>query len=127
MRNQVLGALIVGTALAFAPAAMAEHHEGHGKKWEEYKKLSPEEREKFHAERKAKWEAMSDAEKLKVIEERRGNMRKEMDDKWNSMSDQEKIKFTEERMKHMHKHKGDGKNFKKHGERRSGKPAPAER
>lgn len=105
MRNQLLGALIVGTALSFSPAAMAEppKHGDDGKRWEEIKNMTPEEREKFHAERKAKWDALSTKEKVKMIEERRAQKRKEMDERWNAMSDEEKIRHVEERMKQKHK------------------------
>lgn len=107
--GKLFTALILGSALAFTTPAFADSHEGkHGKKWEEIKKLSPEEREKFKAERKAKWDALSKEEKLKVIEERRANMRQKMDERWNAMSDDEKIAFTEKRFKP----RGDRSGFK---------------
>ena len=49
--------------------------------------------------RKAQWESMSDAEKVKFIEEKRSERIQEMNKKWNNMSDAEKIKFAEERRK----------------------------
>ena len=109
MRKHLLGAIIVGTALSFSHAAFAEPpKDGHdGKRWEEIKNMTPEEREKFHAERKAKWEALSTKEKVKMIEERRAEKRKEMDERWSAMSDEEKIKHVEERMKRKHKRMGE--------------------
>jgi predicted Fe-S protein YdhL (DUF1289 family) len=64
----------------------------------EYKQLSPEQREKFHQERKAKWDAMSKEEKLATIEKRHAAKKAKMEEKWNSMSDDEKIAFVEKRM-----------------------------
>lgn len=99
MHSKLFSALIIGTALSFSPAAMAEDHEGHDKKkWEEIKNMTPEEREKFHAERKAKWEALTAEEKVQMIEERRAQKRQEMDDKWNAMTAEEKIQHVEKRM-----------------------------
>ena len=116
MRNKIAALLLIGTSLVFSPAVMAgEHGEGgeskehagkfkgeHGGDWEKFKNMSPEEREKFKAERKAKWEALSDSEKVKMIEEKRAKRMQEMDSRWKSMSDAEKIKFAEERMKRGH-------------------------
>lgn len=77
---------------SFQPALAHDHKGFEGK---DKPKLTKEE----HEERKAKWEAMSDAEKIKVIEEKRAEKRQKMDEKWSSMSDAEKIAFVEERRK----------------------------
>lgn len=64
---------------------------------EKMKNMSPEDREKFMQERKAKWDALSKEEKLKMIEERR----KQREARWNAMSDDEKIEHVEKKMKRM--------------------------
>lgn len=73
---------------------------------EEFKKLTPEQKEAFKAKKKAEWQKLSKEEKLKLIEERRQKRIKKMDDKWAKMSDDEKIKFVEERMERKGKHGG---------------------
>jgi hypothetical protein len=50
----------------------------------EYKQLSPEQREKFHTARKAKWDSMSKEEKLTTIEKRHAAKKAKMEEKWNS-------------------------------------------
>lgn len=126
MRNQLLGALIVGTALTFSQGAMAEPPKEHGgKKWEEFKSMTPEQREQFRAERKAKWDSLSKEEKLKLIDERRAQKHKEMDEKWKSMSDDEKIKHVESRMEQKHKGDHKRKGLKK-GPGAEGHPPPHE-
>lgn len=104
MQNKWIGALVLGSALMLSHAAFAEETAGGGRDAhrEELKNMTPEEREAFHAERKAKWEALSDAEKVKMIEERRAEKRKEMDARWNAMTDAEKIKHVEQRMQHKY-------------------------
>lgn len=87
---------------AFQPA-LAETHEGTNDlsktmPREKYKSMTDEERQKFHQERKAKWEGMSKEEKLSTIETRRAEKKAKMEEKWNSMSDDEKIGFVEKRM-----------------------------
>lgn len=137
MKIKLLTALLVGTTLAFAPAAMAEPGEaGHENTWEQMKNMTPaereakrnemrakwngmssEEKEQFKAERKAKWDALSKEEKVRMIEDRRAMKRKEMDEHWNSMSDDEKISHTEEKMRRNH----DGPCL--HGDDDEGRPA----
>ena len=88
---------------AFEPAFSDDHGSDERKaKREELKNLSPEERKAYHEERKAKWEALSDAEKIEAIEKKRAEKRKASDEKWDSMSDAEKIAFVEERRKNKH-------------------------
>lgn len=127
MRSQLLGALVITTALVFSPAVMAQPPAGErdGSRWEAFKNMSPEEREAFHKERKAKWEALSDAEKVKMIEERRAEKRKEMDARWSSMSDAEKIRHVEERMQRMHDGAKDGRmpSRERRGDARPERPA----
>ena len=97
--------------------------------WEEMKKLSPEEREKFTQERKAKWDALSSDEKVKMIEERRAERRKQRDAEWNAMSNDEKIKHVEEKMKRMeehHKRGGKGPHGGPHGDDGPPPPPPGE-
>lgn len=117
MPNKWIGALVLGSALMLSHAAFAEEAAGGGRDAhrEELKNMTPEEREAFHAERKAKWEALSDAEKVKMIEERRAEKRKEMDARWNAMTDAEKIAHVEKRMKH--KHGGEGFGGERGGDR----------
>jgi len=100
MQNKWIGALMLGSAIMLSHAAFAEEpaRDGFDSHREELKNMSPEEREAFHAERKAKWEALSDAEKVKMIEQRRAEKQKEMEARWNAMSDAEKIKHVEQRM-----------------------------
>lgn len=119
MKQKILGTLLVGAALVLSPAAFAAEDGAEKPKFdrEAFKNLSPEERQKFFEERKAKWEALSRDEKLKSINERHDEMRKKMDDHWNSLSDDDKLKFAEERMSGKHKGK-----FGKH--RRGGDDAP---
>ena len=83
---------------AFQPALAEPKGEMQTLPYEKYKELSPEQREKFHTERKAKWDAMSKEEKLATIEKRQAEKKKRMEEKWNSMSDDEKITFVEKRM-----------------------------
>ena len=67
--------------------------------------MSPEERKAFFENRKAEWEKMSDADKLKKIEEHRAKRKAYFEQKeaeWEKMSDAEKIKHVEEKMKRMH-------------------------
>lgn len=107
MQNKWIGALLLGSAIMLSHTAYAEGpgHGGPDSHREELKSMSPEERATFHAERKAKWEALSDAEKVKMIEQRRDEKQKEMEARWNAMSDAEKIKHVEQRMQQ----KGGGK------------------
>ncbi len=104
MRNPILKSLsLMGMALMMTSPAWAEHHEGHkdghhGEWHEKMKDMSPEERKAFMEERKAKWEAMSTEEKVKLIEEKRAERRKAMDEKWEAMSDEEKVEHVEDKM-----------------------------
>lgn len=103
------------TLMAFSTAAYAgpddvrpvepktKTHQGYGKHDDKYKHLSPEEREAHFKERKAKWDAMSDAEKVKAIEEKRSERLKQMDDEWKHLSDREKIEHIEKRFQHKGK------------------------
>lgn len=105
-RTAFCKALLIGAAITFStPAFAGPHGDMGGKSREEIQKMSPEEREKFHAERKAKWDALSKDEKLKMIEERRSQRRQEMDARWESMSDDEKIQHVEKRMERKHHEK----------------------
>ena len=98
-KTPLYSALLIGAAITFSTPAFAGPREEMGEKsWEEIQQMSPQEREKFNAERKAKWDALSKDEKLKMIEERRTQRRKEMDAHWQSMSDDEKIEHVEKRM-----------------------------
>lgn len=124
MRSQLLGALVVTASLVFSPIAMAEEGRD-GSKWGSFRDMSPGERESFHKERKAKWEALSNAEKLRMIEERRAEKRKEMDARWNAMSDAEKIRYVEERMgqKRDGKREGRMQHRERRGDARPDRPA----
>ncbi len=74
--------------------------EHHGKYGDKYKDMTPEQRKAYFAERKAKWDAMSDSEKIKVIEEKRSQRLKDMDAKWQTMNDREKIEHVEKYFNH---------------------------
>lgn len=75
---------------------------------EAMEKMSPEEREAFHKARKEQWDAMSDSEKLQLIEQKRTEMRAARDARWSAMSDAEKIKYAEEKME-KYRHYGEKK------------------
>lgn len=121
MRTKLLTALLIGSTLAFAQAALAQPaadggQPAHGQMQEtpsaqdakrselraKWDSMSPAEKERFKAERKAKWDALSKEEKVRMIEERRAMKRREMDERWSAMSDDEKIAHTEERMRRNH-------------------------
>lgn len=127
MKDAIVRSLLVGTALIFSQGAYAEGpgRDGGGRHWEEMQNMSPDEREKAHeerrakwssmseeektqfrAERKAKWDALSKEEKVKLIDERHNAMKKRMNEEWDNMSDDDKIKFAEERMKRKRDGKG---------------------
>lgn len=102
--NKFLAITALTVSLTAFQPALAEHHEGDADlsktmPREKYKEMSDEERQKFHEERKAKWESMSKEEKLSTIEKRRAEKKAKMEEKWNSMSDDEKIGFVEKKMK----------------------------
>lgn len=119
MKNILLKTLIIGIALSFPQAALAENpRAGDGLiGWEEMKDMSPDQRAKaweerrekwnnmseadkntFREERKAKWDALSRDEKIKLVNERHEVMKKHKEERWNRMSDDEKISHVEERM-----------------------------
>lgn len=126
MHTKTLKALLaISAAMIISGPAMAGdeagHKGGHHSEWaEKMKDMTPEERKAFMEERKAKWEALSTEEKVKMIEEKRAERREAMDEKWESMSDEEKVEYVEEKMKrkfhrkkHMkdrHEEKGDAEN-----------------
>ena len=103
MIKQFLTISAMTIALTSFQPALADDHEDkrshHGKHSEEFKNLSKEERKALKEERKAKWESLSDAEKIELIEKKRSEKRAKMDEKWEGMSDAEKIEFVEERRK----------------------------
>lgn len=100
----LLSILALISFIATAPLAYAEPPQGGGEGMKEkMKNMTPEEREAFHKERKAKWNAMSKEEKLKEIEERRSKRLKKMKETWNAMSDDEKITHVENKMKNKRK------------------------
>lgn len=85
--------LMIGSMLVAAPAFADDHKERPTKEQMQ--------------ERKAHWESLSDAEKVKMIEEKRSSRISEMDEKWSKMSDAEKIAFAEEKRKNKHKKRQD--------------------
>lgn len=108
MQKRLFTAAMLSAALIFTQGAWAEGHGWHhkGEHAEKFKNMTPEEREKFHAERKAKWDAMDTKEKVKVIEKVRAERRKHSDERWSKLSDEEKVRFVEERMKkHKDRHR----------------------
>lgn len=120
MKKGLFAAALMATVFAFGQAAWAEGGAAHSGKEqvEKFKKMTPEEREKFHAERKAKWEAMPLKEKVQLIETMRAERRKKSDERWSKLSDEEKVKYVEERMKRKHKfHEEHGGKHAPHGEK----------
>jgi len=83
---------------------------------EKYKSMSPDERQKFHDQRKVKWDSMGKDEKLQIIEKRRAEKKSKMEEKWNSMSDDEKIGFVDKKMQN----RGERAGQKVHGAKHSG-------
>ena len=96
----LLVAMLAWPALAqdFERMAPKERHET-------LKNMTPEQREEFKKARQEKWNAMSDNEKVKLIEERRSQYLKEREEEWNRMSDREKIERAEKRMQKKHQQK----------------------
>lgn len=100
MTHWMITAGLIGL-LALSPAAFAQDALDSltpDQRREKIKAMSPEERRQFMQDRKAQWEAMSDAEKVEIIEKRRAERIKHMDERWENMSDQEKIEHVERRM-----------------------------
>lgn len=89
-------------------------------RYEAIKNMPEAQREEFMKARKEKWEAMSDGEKVKLLEQRRKEFRQERDAEWNAMSDKEKIAHAEEKFKKMRHHKKGGKGGKNCDDKRGG-------
>lgn len=99
MRRHFVLALLGVTFAAATAQAQDFHDMSREERRETIRNMSPEEREQFHKARREKWQSLSDAEKVRLIEERRRERREKMDARWEAMSDQEKIRFAEEKMK----------------------------
>lgn len=114
LKTLIISTMLAGSVMAAElPDFDAMSHE---QRREAMKSMTPEQREAFHKARKAKWEAMSKDEKLKLIEEKRAKFKTEREAEWNSMSDDEKIKHAEKRMQQKgKKHHGEehGRKHKK--------------
>jgi hypothetical protein len=109
MKTSHFSYLITGAAmLALSSGAIAENTAkmkalSPEQRKEIIKNMTPEERQHFMESRKAKWEGLSDAEKVKLIEERRAEYQAKRDAEWEGLSDAEKIKRAEERMQQKKK------------------------
>lgn len=101
---KILAALLLGSSLLLTPAAWAQDRDGaiHETRREamrdKFRDMPPEEREQFMQERREKWQALSDEEKVKLINEKHDRKMHEMKERWGNMSDQEKINMVEKRM-----------------------------
>ena len=105
----IAASLWAGQAMADDGCMPPMQHKG------EMENKSEEERRAFFEERKAKWEGMSDAEKVEMIEEKRKERMATMESHWDGLSDAEKVRCAEEQMKKFGDHKGDGRG--PHGKR----------
>lgn len=103
----MIAAMVVSTAVSAQDAPRRGPGHPPGVEKEAWDAMSTEQKKAFHQERKAKWQAMSDSEKVQMIEQHRSKRMEKMDAKWNAMSDAEKVKFAEEKMqKRKGKRKG---------------------
>jgi hypothetical protein len=103
--NTLVKTLLISTFLASPALAEMPDFENMSKQERRaaMEQMSPEQKAKFHEARKAEWESLSDAEKLKKIEERRSTYKEKRDEEWNKMSDAEKIAHAEKKMDGMKK------------------------
>lgn len=104
MKNKmILTSLMAVLSVASATHAESRRGPDHGTppgiEKDAWDAMSKEEKQDFHQKRKAKWEKMSDADKVKMIEQHRAKKMEKMDSKWQAMSDAEKVKYAEEKMK----------------------------
>ncbi len=111
--KKLLTATAIVIALGTATPVMAQGHGFDKAKYEQFKKMSPEERKAHFEKKKADWQKLTKEEKLKVIETKRAERIKAMDEHWKSLSDDDKIKFVEKRMERGEK-RFDKKGFGEH-------------